>query len=64
MAITEQGHNHREDCSRSGVHTATTAGIAGGKRGAYSIVMSGGYPDDDKGDEMRVTGFRFLLHSI
>lgn len=52
MAITEQGHNHREDCSRSGVHTATTAGIAGGKRGAYSIVMSGGYPDDDKGDEM------------
>lgn len=41
------------------MHTHTTAGISGGKGGAYSIVMSGGYPDADKGDVMCVTGLCF-----
>ena len=35
---------------------ATTAGISGGKAGASSIVMSGGYSDDDdRGEFMYVT---------
>jgi hypothetical protein len=43
----------REECAKARVHTSTTAGISGGKNGAYSIVMSGGYEDDDdKGDKM------------
>jgi hypothetical protein len=43
----------REECAKAGVHPSTTAGISGGKNGAYSIVMSGGYDDDqDEGDVM------------
>jgi len=48
---------YREDCAKARVHTSTTAGISGGKDGAYSIIMSGGYADDDdKGDEIIYTG--------
>ena len=37
------------------MHAPRTAGIWGGKNGAYSIVMSGGYEDDvDKGEFMWV----------
>ena len=55
----------REECARARMHTATTAGISGGKEGAYSIVMSGGYPDDvDKGDSMCVADLLFLTRLI
>jgi len=38
----------REDCSRDAVHGPLRAGIHGtAEDGAYSIVMSGGYEDDD-----------------
>lgn len=51
----------REACAKARVHTSIKAGISGGKNGAYSIVMSGGYQDDeDKGDEMWVTDHRSL----
>jgi len=47
----------REECAKARVHTSTTAGISGGKDGAYSIVMSGGYEDDkDRGDIIIYTG--------
>jgi len=46
------------------MHTSTTAGISGGKNGAYSIVMSGGYDDVDGGDTMCVAGLCFLTHSV
>ena len=47
------------------MHTSTTAGISGGKHGAYSIVMSGGYEDDvDKGDFMCANDLRFLIRFI
>jgi len=47
------------------MHTPTKAGISGGKDGAYSIVMSGGYVDDvDNGDEMCATDLCFLVHFI
>jgi len=36
------------------MHTHPTAGISGGKEGAYSIVMSGGYEDVDQGEYMWV----------
>ena len=44
------------------MHTPTTAGISGGRDGAHSIVMSGGYEDDDdKGDTMCATDRPRLL---
>jgi len=47
----------REECAKARVHNSTTAGISGGKDGACSIVMSGGYDDDeDKGNEIIYTG--------
>jgi len=47
------------------MHTLTTAGISGGKYGAYSIVMSGGYRDDiDEGDMMWVADPYFLIRFI
>ena len=43
------------------MHPHTTAGISGGKDGAYSIVMSGGYSDDhDMGDFMCATDPRLV----
>jgi SAD/SRA domain len=44
--------NYRHACSQSGVHRPTQAGIHsdqvnGSKYGAYSVVMSGGYEDDE-----------------
>ena len=43
------------------MHVATTAGIAGGKDGASSIVMSGGYSDDDdRGEFMYATDPRLV----
>lgn len=42
----------RKACSDSGVHCGLIAGIQGsGVRGAYSIVLSGQYNDDDDGGE-------------
>ncbi|KAF8134779.1 PUA-like domain-containing protein [Mycena galopus ATCC 62051] len=48
----------RLECSGAGVHAPTRAGIHGSKKdGAYSIVMSGGYEDDeDRGETFIYTG--------
>ena len=48
----------RLELSRAGVHRQTQAGIAGsGKEGADSIVLNGGYADDeDYGDLVIYTG--------
>lgn len=48
----------REKLSKSGVHPPTQAGISGSQNeGADSIVLSGGYEDDeDLGDEVVYTG--------
>jgi len=47
----------RMDCGRDGVHRPTVAGIHGGKDGAYSIALSGGYEDDvDLGTSFTYTG--------
>jgi len=48
---------NREECSKARMHIPTKAGISGGRDGAYSIVMSGGYSDDiDEGDVILYTG--------
>lgn len=47
------------------MHSHTKAGISGGKYGARSIVMSGGYVDDvDRGDTMYVVDPRCPIPSI
>ncbi|KAK6634712.1 hypothetical protein RUM43_012114 [Polyplax serrata] len=47
----------RLECSRYGVHRPTVAGIHGGPKGAYSIALSGGYPEDvDEGHTFLYTG--------
>lgn len=48
----------RLELSRAGVHRPTQAGISGtGKEGADSIVLSGGYEDDqDEGNLIVYTG--------
>lgn len=47
----------REAASKAKVHRPTQGGICGGKDGAESIVMSGGYPDDiDLGGVIIYTG--------
>jgi putative restriction endonuclease len=45
----------RETLSQAGVHPPTQAGISGSEEdGADSIIVSGGYEDDeDRGDERR-----------
>ncbi|MFG1920514.1 Shedu anti-phage system protein SduA domain-containing protein [Cryptosporangium sp. NPDC048952] len=49
--------SNRIDLANSGVHRPLQAGISGGKDGADSIVVSGGYIDDeDYGDEVVYTG--------
>jgi len=50
--------NYREECANDGVHVRRFAGISGDSaRGAYSVVLSGGYEDDsDEGDVFRYTG--------
>jgi E3 ubiquitin-protein ligase UHRF1 len=61
----DKPREHRDECAKAGVHAPPTAGIWGGKKGAYSIVMSGGYGDDvDKGDTMCVTAFCFIVRFI
>ncbi|KAH8094512.1 PUA-like domain-containing protein [Cristinia sonorae] len=47
---------NREECKDLGVHPVTGAGIYGSpSKGAYSVVLSGGYADDvDMGDIMSV----------
>ncbi|KAJ6508774.1 PUA-like domain-containing protein [Mycena sanguinolenta] len=49
---------NRKECSHAGVHAHTFKGIHGCKdEGAYSVVMSGGYEDDqDKGETFIYTG--------
>ncbi|GIJ50055.1 hypothetical protein Val02_69410 [Virgisporangium aliadipatigenens] len=48
---------NRAELAKSGVHRPNQAGICGGKDGAESIVVSGGYPDDeDFGNEIIYTG--------
>ncbi|SDT75032.1 YDG/SRA domain-containing protein [Actinoplanes derwentensis] len=48
---------NRVDLAESGVHRPRQAGICGGQDGAESIVVSGGYVDDeDDGDELIYTG--------
>ena len=47
----------RADIAKAGVHAPLQAGISGGLDGADSIVVSGGYEDDqDFGDEIIYTG--------
>lgn len=47
----------RVACSHDGVHRPTVAGIHHGPEGAYSVALSGGYPDDtDNGDSFSYTG--------
>jgi len=47
----------REECANARMHAPRTAGIWGGKKGAYSVVVSGGYEDDiDQGEFIKYTG--------
>ena len=51
------GFANRRDLAASGVHRPLQAGICGGLDGAESIVVSGGYADDqDHGEELIYTG--------
>ena len=60
----------RVQISEEGIHRPHVAGIAGtGEKGCPSLVLSGGYEDDeDKGDWFTYTGlvdlFRFLIFTI
>lgn len=47
---------NRRELAASGVHRPLQGGICGGRDGAESIVVSGGYPDDDHGDVLDYTG--------
>lgn len=48
---------NRDELAESGVHRPNQAGICGGKDGAESIVVSGGYVgDEDYGTELVCTG--------
>lgn len=51
-------YENRLSLSKSGIHTPFQAGIWGSQfKGAYSIVLSGGYKDDyDKLTEIKYTG--------
>ncbi|KAJ6575149.1 PUA-like domain-containing protein [Mycena capillaripes] len=47
----------REGCSADSIHAPWVAGISGGPQGAYSVALSGGYPDDvDWGYAFTYTG--------
>ncbi|KAF8216207.1 PUA-like domain-containing protein [Mycena galopus ATCC 62051] len=47
----------REGCSADSIHAPWVGGIAVGPRGAYSVALSGGYPDDiDWGYAFTYTG--------
>ncbi|KAJ7619061.1 PUA-like domain-containing protein, partial [Mycena polygramma] len=47
----------REGCSADSIHAPWVAGISGGHQGAYSVALSGGYPDDvDLGYAFTYTG--------
>ena len=49
--------------SEAGVHRPPVSGIHGKeKHGAYSLVLSGGYEDDeDRGEEFTYTGEHFVI---
>ncbi|WP_034238508.1 YDG/SRA domain-containing protein [Saccharomonospora iraqiensis] len=48
---------NRQELRLAGLHSPNQGGISGGKDGADSIVVSGGYPDDeDHGDVIIYTG--------
>ncbi|MEU8328485.1 YDG/SRA domain-containing protein [Micromonospora sp. NPDC048839] len=48
---------NRDELADSGVHRPNQAGICGGKDGAESIMVSGGYVDDEEyGTEIVYTG--------
>ncbi|KAJ7630973.1 PUA-like domain-containing protein [Roridomyces roridus] len=47
----------RQACSDDAIHAPWVAGIAPGPKGAYSVALSGGYPDDvDFGNGFTYTG--------
>ncbi|KAJ7783826.1 PUA-like domain-containing protein [Mycena maculata] len=47
----------REGCSADSIHAPWVGGISGGPHGAYSVALSGGYPDDvDWGYAFTYTG--------
>ncbi|KAJ7103499.1 PUA-like domain-containing protein [Mycena belliarum] len=47
----------REGCSADAIHAPWVAGISGNAQGAYSVALSGGYPDDvDWGYAFTYTG--------
>ncbi|KAF7784342.1 hypothetical protein Agabi119p4_507 [Agaricus bisporus var. burnettii] len=47
----------RQDCSQDAVHAPWVGGISGGRQGAYSVALSGGYDDDvDLGYGFTYTG--------
>ncbi|KAH9937662.1 uncharacterized protein B0H18DRAFT_1081778 [Fomitopsis serialis] len=47
----------REECSIDAVHAPWVGGISGGRDGAWSVALSGGYEDDvDLGDAFTYTG--------
>ncbi|CAG0885449.1 unnamed protein product [Darwinula stevensoni] len=41
----------RMECCAAGIHRPTVAGIHAGGEGAYSLVVSGGYEDDNENDQ-------------
>ncbi|KAG5352604.1 hypothetical protein C0989_001560 [Termitomyces sp. Mn162] len=57
---------HRKELAESGLHTKTYAGISGSVAlGAFSIVVSGTYADDnDQGDFLVYTGTGRRFHLV
>ena len=49
--------DNRKSLAKAGVHRPLQGGICGGRHGAESVVVSGGFEDDrDNGDEVIYTG--------
>jgi hypothetical protein len=44
----------RKECSLAEVHRPLSAGIASSGRGAFSVIVSGSYGDEDEGYTMQV----------
>lgn len=53
----------RVECSNAGVHRPTHAGIHADALGAYSICLSGGYDNEDKGDKMYAYSVSMRTHN-
>ncbi|MFD0556160.1 YDG/SRA domain-containing protein [Stackebrandtia endophytica] len=47
---------NRDEANKAGVHRNPQTGIVGGKDGAESVVLAGGYTDQDDGDVIVYTG--------